>query len=475
MSLSLQRLRVGGRSGRHARVTGLWFDPAAWIILAATLVWWLRMFHQSQCLQTDAKAPVKTMLRMCYSDVPIVWSSNGWATGAVLNDRTALPQLPVPSFLAALGRMVSGAVRPSSNPGTAQGALELGNVFQVVNAVLLFCFFLAWALSHMLMGRDSMHLQPRDAGGRLLNAPRRSLDGLFIATSVGVLTAGLIAWDLVAPALTAIALLLWATGRPEHAGVLTGLALGAGIAPVVLVVALSILCLRAGKRQEYGHYLVATLAALAVVLALAGALSAKATRTAYLKLLDPDPGLGSLWWMAQDAGLSGQIIPFLSKVLIAAAFAAVLLLALHAPQRPRVAQVGCLLMMAGLVLAPTYSPQYVLWVLGWVALARPRLRDWLVFSGAELLYWAATWQHLQGNLRLGPGDDMAYPLAILVRVGALLWIGSNIVRDMLEPWRDDLRLAGLDDPQGGVLDRAADARWMTEPPLAEPSPTGTAA
>jgi hypothetical protein len=35
-----------------------------------------------------------------------------------------------------------------------------------------------------------------------------------------------------------------------------------------------------------------------------------------------------------------------------------------------------------------------------------------------------------------------------------------VVRDALRPDRDPVRGADIDDPTGGVLDRAPDARWL---------------
>ena len=467
MSLRVDPDRLGGRTGRHARLQGIFYDPAPWLILVATLLWALKMAHQSTCQQDSPEAPVKTMLRMCYSDVPIIWQTNQLGMGGSATGEDGLPQTPIVALVTAVGRAITGLIVPVSSSASPQQALDSGNVFVVVNAVMIFCFFLAWVLAHMLMGRTSTVGIARTGDGALLSSPARSWDGLYIAGSLGVFTAGLLNWDLIAPALAACALLAWSSGRPVLAGVLTGIALGAGISPMVLVVALVVLCLRAGLLDALARYVIATLAAFGVVLAGAMVASPAALRRSYLAALDPEVGLGSFWWILQQAGLASSVVPGLSKLLIAAAFALVVLFAFQVPARPRVAQVAALVVLVGLVLAPTYSPQYVLWSLGWVALARPRLRDWVVFSLAEGLYWAAVWGHLQGNLRLGTGEDLAYPLAIIVRLAATAWILWQISGDMLRPWTDPVRVGSIDDPQGGVLDHAPDAKWMSEPPTGD--------
>ena len=52
-----------------------------------------------------------------------------------------------------------------------------------------------------------------------------------------------------------------------------------------------------------------------------------------------------------------------------------------------------------------------------------------------------------------------YWLAVLVRLSTQLWVVSLVVRDVLVPGRDPVRAGGADDPSGGPLDGAMDARW----------------
>ncbi len=74
------------------------------------------------------------------------------------------------------------------------------------------------------------------------------------------------------------------------------------------------------------------------------------------------------------------------------------LLILPAPRRPRFGPVAFLVVAAFLITNKVYSPQYVLWLLPLLVLARPRWRDWLIFTAAELFYFAAIWWHLAGLL-----------------------------------------------------------------------------
>jgi hypothetical protein len=55
------------------------------------------------------------------------------------------------------------------------------------------------------------------------------------------------------------------------------------------------------------------------------------------------------------------------------------------------------------------------------------------------------------------GQDVAYSWAILARVAAELYLAAVVVRDVLRPWRDPVRLAAGDlaadpmSPDRGVL------------------------
>jgi hypothetical protein len=139
--------------------------------------------------------------------------------------------------------------------------------------------------------------------------------------------------------------------------------------------------------------------------------------------------------------------------------------------------VAFLVVVAFLLTNKVYSPQYVLWLLPFVVLARPRWRDWLVFTAGELIYFVAIWWHLAGVL--SPGDssaDRIYWLAVIIRLCTQLWVAALVVRDIFRPEHDPVRRGGLDDPTGGGLDGAPDVAWwprLRPRPVRGPS-TGSA-
>ena len=140
---------------------------------------------------------------------------------------------------------------------------------------------------------------------------------------------------------------------------------------------------------------------------------------------------------------------------------AIACLIIFSPRRPRLGAVAFLVVAAFLLTSKVYSPQYVLWLLPLMILARPRWREWLIFTVGELVYFGAIWWHLGGYLTPGNnGEDRLFWLAVATRLAAQLWVVSVVVRDVLVPERDPVRTGGADDPSGGRLDRAADAAWV---------------
>jgi uncharacterized membrane protein len=139
-------------------------------------------------------------------------------------------------------------------------------------------------------------------------------------------------------------------------------------------------------------------------------------------------------------------------------------LGLAAPVRPRLAQLAFLCVLAFLLTTKVWSPQYSLWLVPLLALARPRWRLNLVWQFTEILVWMATLTLLLGYDVPNHGINYGWlMLILLVRDGLLLALAGMIVREMWCPWLDVVRVDGVDDPSGGVFDHAPDY-WLRDGP-----------
>ncbi len=452
------QLRLGGSVASHGRRAGVWFDPSPWAVLAALITWLLCMWHQSPCQQTVAGEPVNAFMRLCYSDIPVLYQTSGLATGGTIYTDVPLDYPVVLGFVMALTRGLPG-LKDGNVAGSLsdQQVLDAANQWFVLNAVVLFVAFIAMVLTHLRLGSDS---SPTDGGGRLRRG--RSWEALYIAAAPVVAAAGLVNWDLLGAALTSFGVLLWAGRRPGWAGVVIGLTVATKVYPVVVLLGIVLLCLRAGQRRAMVKMTVAGTLTWLVLNAPVAVMAPGAWAGVYHAWFQRGAELGSVWFILADAGVSMRWITAYSTAAMLVGLSLVTRLVLVAPRRPRLAQVVFLLLVVVLVTNKNYAPQYVLWILPFVVLARPRFADWAVFNVAELLYFWAVWAHLEGSSAPGGGSlDTIYWFAILLRTGALVWIFTRVLHDVRHPWDDPVRRLFIDDPLGGVLDHSADAGYGT--------------
>ena len=435
--------RLGGPVGRRARRTGLWFSPVVWSLLAATVSWLLLVWRQVPCRPVGDSFP-DPFLRLCYSDIPVLYLGRGISTGAGFYTEVALEYPVLIGYLMAAARgvtrLLGGQVSPQASHAEQVAASQ---IFFQVTAVALFGCFVVTVLAHLRM-----------------SGPVRAKDALLIAASPVVLAAGLINWDLLAVMLTSLGLWAWSRRLPVIAGGLFGLAFATKFYPVLVLVAITLLCLRAARYraagQLWGAAAVAWLAVnVPVMVAAWDGWSEFWTRNA-----ERGADLGSIWYVLKLVGVSVPALSALAFLLMAAGGIGVGWLVLRAPRRPRVAQVALLLLVIFLVFNKVYSPQYALWLLPLVVLARPRPADVAVWTAAELVYFVSIWGFLQGLLGPGSNPQWVYWLAVVLRCYVQLWFALRVVDDVMRPWEDPVRLPMVDDPIGGVLNHTPDAGWL---------------
>ena len=380
----------------------------------------------------------------CYTDIYPLYFQEKLSSGKV--PYVGHP-VEYPVLIGAAMQAVAWVVRPISDP------FLRGREFFDVTVLLLAAFSLAGTLATAYLAGRS-----------------RRWTALGVALAPGLILAAFINWDLIAMGLVALGMAAWAARRTLLAGVLLGLAVATKFYPVVFLGPLLLLCLRAGRMRAFWTTAAsAAVAWLAVNLPVALAAPVGWARF-YGVSGSRGADWGSIWYYFQIehwpflGSLSVGKLNLLSAVVFAGGCVLIALLILAAPRRPRVPQAFFLVLAVFLLSNKVWSPQYVIWLVPLVVLARPRIWAYAAWQVAEVSYFFAIWAYLitivtgtgvvpaaEGGIGTG-----AYFAALLSRFAAVVILIVLVVRDVLRPQSDLVRAAGDDDPAGGMLDGAPD-------------------
>ncbi|MDQ0827953.1 putative membrane protein [Arthrobacter sp. B2I5] len=377
----------------------------------------------------------------CYSDFPELFRNRGMAAGVFPILGTG-SQFEYPVLLGLIAGVTAWLV-----PGGEASARALA--YFDINAVLLAAVAMATVLVIARM------------------PGRRPWDAAMVAVAPGIILAGTINWDLWAAFLLALGMYFFARQQLVPAGVMIGLATATKLYPLLVLGAILLLAVRTGRWRPL--LVTGGSAAAAWVLVNLPFAAANPAGWAYFFQYSADRGAGySSAWFAYNlvadrlgwSGIGAVGVNVLSATLFAVACAGIAAVALTARRRPRLAQLVFLIVAAFILTGKVYSPQYVVWLIPLLALARPRWRDFLVWQGIEALHWAAIWMYLGQVTSAGSSQhnlDMPYyVLAVAAHMAAVAYLMARVVWDIYDPTYDPIRRHHLDDPHGGPFANAPD-------------------
>jgi uncharacterized membrane protein len=369
---------------------------------------------------------------LCYSDVAFLYRERGFANDQVVYRDNPL-EYPV---LTGAVMQVSAYVVTVINK--LHGADESNPDQMVIRKSVWF-----YDITAVLMALCACVVVVATAA----TVARRPWDGMLVAASPVLLLTATINWDLLAGALTALAVLAWTRERPIVAGILIGLGTATKLYPALLLGAIFLVAVRAPRRRAAMRDAAAATAAAAIVwivVNLPVAVLAPAGWRSFYEFNAHRPAdFGSSWFAIEV--LAPNLLPRdLDPVVMVSALVVLALIGIlvwTAPEPPRLAQVAFLAIAAFLLVNKVWSPQYTLWLLPFAVLARPRVRELMVWQINELIYFVSVWWYLASLF--DPTDplisDRGYAIAIMVRVAALIWFAGLVVRDVLRPELDPVR------------------------------------
>lgn len=453
----------GGPVGRHAVVGRQRFwTPLRVVMLFAVLFLAFGFFSKAACLETthptDGSAPSlrwdgRQYFKACYADPIPLYGVEGLAQGALPykymwvepDGVVRYMEYPVVSgmfqYVVAQGAQAWHALTPG-------GLVEVGKYFVLGVVVLAFFWMLAvWAT--------------------YLSAGRRPWDTLFMAASPIVVFQAFTNYDVLAVALAAVALLLWARRRPVWAGVVLGVGVATKLYPLFLFGALLVVALRRRRLAELGKAAAAGVLAWLVLNLPVMIPFPEGWKEFYRLNTDRPANPESIYavlrtltgWAGFDTGRAAGEAPAtlnaVSLALFAAGCLAVLALGLAAPRTPRVSQLAFLVVAVFLLTNKVWSPQYSLWLVPLAVLAVPRARVLLPWMVVDALLWVAHMSYFRGVADKGLNVEWFHAL-VLVRDLLVVAVCVVVVVEILRPHLDRVRMAHQDfaegpDPLAGVL------------------------
>ncbi|WP_051032044.1 glycosyltransferase family 87 protein [Nocardia veterana] len=511
---------IGGPVGDHALIGRTRFWTPLRILLAFAVVFlafgWA---GKAGCIQqtTNSEGHLtldwnngRQYVAMCYSDtVPLY--------GAEHLDEGAFPYKKQWTEAGADGKLQTRYMEYPVLSGLYQYlAMEVANIWMALplpKALSVVVYFNVVAVGLALAWLVTVWASAMLSG-------RRIWDAALVALSPLVLVHIFTNFDALATAFAATGLLAWARRRPVLAGVLLGLGGAAKLYPLLLLGPIVVLCLRTdgrhqlpGLRQQLRRngnqpvralrdYLagarisplraavVAVVAAVLAWLAVNLPIAVPFTKGwwEFFRLnserhADPDSLYNVVTsftgWQGFDGPLAASDTPtalnLVSLTLFAAACAGIGYIALTAARRPRLAQLAFLVVAAFLLTNKVWSPQYSLWLVPLAVLALPHRRILLAWMTVDALVWFPRMYYYLGVEDKGVPEQW-FTATVLVRDLAVLGLCALVIRAIYRPDLDPVRGDGVDDPVGGILDRAQDPAlpWLPaalrpKAPVGEPT------
>jgi uncharacterized membrane protein len=437
---------VGGPRGDHAG-RHPWWTPVRVVLALTALCFALGFVQKTPCYNTQWTSDETRYSDLCYSDLPYLYVGRGfaeldWPYSEAISVRDRYPVMEYPVGIAYyaygtayLTHLLSGSPNLAPRGGLSQAQLYAEPailhetlLFTVVNALgFAACALLAaWFLVGV--------------------TPGRPWDAALFALSPLLLLDGMINWDLLAVACVAGALWAHVRGRAVLTGVMIGLGTALKLYPLFLLGGVLVIWARERRWRDMATVTASGVVTWLVVNAPAFLTGRHEWNVFWTFNAKRGADLGSIWLVVQQMAnhtTSAHTINIVSWLFFGAWCAGVAVLGLLAPQTPRLAQLGFLLVAGFLLVNKVYSPQYALWLLPLAVMARPRWRDQLIWQGGEIFYFASVWWYLGNYLAPGGGGDPGfYWLAVVVRILAELYLVVVVARDVYWPEYDVAREVG---------------------------------
>jgi len=361
----------------------------------------LAVLLRAPCLRTGFTGDTQ-FWSACYADLPAAYRDANLKAGvaAYLQGGDGAPVTGQPP-LTGLVLTAVASITPDGGPLTSRASWYFA-LWSVLLTLLL--LVIVWLVA---------------------SSAARPFSAAHVALSPVVVLAGFISADLLGVALASAGMWAWSRRHRTLAGVLLGLAIGARSYPVLVLVAIVLLALRAGRVRETGRTVGYALLTAGALLSALWMLNHGAALSPYEGWVSASAGYGSPWLLPQLAGhpLPSGAVTALAVVgwLVALLVGAVL--ALSSARRPTLAEVSLVMVGIVLVTGKSFTVQSSAWLLPLIAWCAIQWRDHLIWAGAEALNFVAVWLTIAATTVPDRGLPAPwYAFFSMLRVVAVLWL-----------------------------------------------------
>jgi len=429
---------VGGPLGRYAALArhtarSAWRPAAAVLVGLSSLTVAFGVLQKAHCFAKGWNGQDQ-FWHACYSDLPV---SSGLGH--------AMPYLPGAQHLDQ--PLISGLVMWLVGLAVPDGSALVRQQW----------YFALWAV---LITIIVMTLVTVTAA----SVPSAPWSAAHVALSPVLVVAGLVSVDLFGVLLASVALWAWGRNRVLLAGLFMGLAISARSYPLVLLMAIGLLALRAGRVRAWGRLAVTALATWFAVSLPWLVINADGLLSVYRSWWRSGAGYGSVWMvpalpghaLPQGPVTALAILGWLTAVVVGVFFA------LSLDRRPTVAEVSLVMLVIVVVTGKAVPVQAGLWLLPLIALAGLKWRDHLIWAGVEATNFVAVWLYIAGLSKpdrgLPPG---LYAVLLGLRLATWLYV-------LLQVWRVARSRGPANPPEAGDQEAGDQKQEGEVDPLAGP-------
>lgn len=425
---------LGGPVGRFAAVgRQRWWTPLRVLIAVATVFLSFGYLSKAACLTGTRGADggafldwggQRQYLTACYNDIVPLYGGRGldrpgfpYAYSWVEGDLTRYLEYPV---LTGVFQWLTGGLTRLTYPVVEMlpWAIPAASWFFTVTALAMSAL---WVWTIRMVAEMAGH---------------RIWDVLLVAASPLVIVHAFTNWDIPSITLAVGAMYVASRGRPGWAGVLIGLGTAFKLWPLYLLGAYLVLAVRDRRLVPFLTMLfTASVTWLAVNLPVM--LLYPAAWAEFLRLNSERPAEGSTIYavFTRLAGIwpDPTVLNAVSFGLFAASCVAIAVLGLLAPNRPTVAELVFLILVAFLLFNKVWSPQYSLWLVVPAVLALPVWRLLFTWMTVDALVWPLLMWHMMepGSHGIPPELLDAVLIARIVILGVMVWM---VIRRMFGRW-----------------------------------------